>query len=219
MFPSTWYIPLKSTTKSKNKTFRGIDLRLILNNIGLRFWKGGKYIRYVWYSSSQYVPMIGFSMVIIADVSIFIPWAPPGKNVIKYQTSESNWNADEATTIIYPDNPWDLKVKYIVASMDPMYITVKGNLSEANIPEKWACGPRRIAKLPMKVSDPHVKQSANFRGRTAMRGKPTVNPSVKKTTDNIRRAQNIYFQSNKNKHTIATNIGKFKCERIKMKLL
>ena len=77
--------------------------------------------------------MSGFNTVHNACVNIFIPMAPPGKNVTKYHINDNNCNTDAPNTKIYPSAPPTVNVKYNVIIILPRYITVKWIRSYANI--------------------------------------------------------------------------------------
>ena len=70
-----------------------------------------------------------------------------------------------------------------------MYAVVNGNLSIVTMPNKCVKGPRRMAKLPMKVSEPKVNERANFCGRNAITGNPTPKAKAKNTADRSRSAE------------------------------
>eukprot|EP00562_Extubocellulus_spinifer_P019271 CAMPEP_0178598136 /NCGR_PEP_ID=MMETSP0697-20121206/32578_1 /TAXON_ID=265572 /ORGANISM="Extubocellulus spinifer, Strain CCMP396" /LENGTH=91 /DNA_ID=CAMNT_0020235877 /DNA_START=166 /DNA_END=441 /DNA_ORIENTATION=+ len=82
--------------------------------------------------------MTGFIITYIADVSICIPAAPPGRNVTKYHMRASSCAAEQAITTIYPNAPPTVNVKNKVASMDPKYTIVNGSRSGTSMPMKCA---------------------------------------------------------------------------------
>eukprot|EP01083_Nonionella_stella_P245890 854293_1 len=108
---------------------------------------------------------------------------------MRYHINAHNCIPDAINTVTYPFTPCAVNVKYSVAIIEERYTTVNGNRSGVSMPIICGIGPLKIAKLPMKVIDPQVKESANFWGRIVIMGKPTMNPNPKKTADNNKRAQ------------------------------
>ena len=131
----------------------------------------------------------GCSIEQITRVTSLRPIAPPGKKLMRYQMRASTWIADADKTRTYPWIPPFEKVKNKVKSILPRYIVVKNTRSPENMDFKCSTGPVRIPKLPMKVSEPHVKERANFWGLSAMVGRPTKKARAKKTTETTKSAQ------------------------------
>jgi hypothetical protein len=132
----------------------------------------------------------GCSIEQITRVTSLRPVAPPGKKLMRYHMRANTWIADADKTRTYPWIPPLEKVKYKVTSILPRYMVVKNIRSPENMDFRCSMGPVRIPKLPMKVSEPHVKERANFWGLSAIVGRPTKNARAKKTTETIKRAQN-----------------------------
>ena len=85
-----------------------------------------------------------------------------------------------------------LKVKYKVANILPKYITVNGRRDVVSMLAICSFGPYRIPKDAINVKEPKVKQRANFWGRIAIMGKPTLKPRRKNRADRKSNAQNIW---------------------------
>ncbi len=60
------------------------------------------------------------------------------------------------------------------------YRRVKGRRGGESSPERWAAGPWSMEKLAMNRTLPRVKHMANFWGRRAREGRPTMKPRAKK---------------------------------------
>lgn len=134
--------------------------------------------------------MTGCSMAPMALKTKLRPVVPPGRKLTRYHRSATSCTPDATRTRTYPLNPPLVQVRYNVASILPRYIVVKSIRSEANMDTRCSYGPFRIPKLAMKVSDPHVKLSANFCGFNASIGTPTKKARAKKSADKKRSAQN-----------------------------
>ena len=67
---------------------------------------------------------------------------------------------------------------------------MKSIRSAPHILFRCSIGPFNIPKLPINVSEPQVKESANFCGLIAIIGNPTKNANAKNNADRKSSAQN-----------------------------